>query len=367
MDPLYKDLISLISDIKTFLTELFSFVSNVAHLQFLRFEKGKGIFVVVLYKQRGKMAKRLIHSGMAGLAAVGIAIAPVVAKEFPGRSVDPWNISSPSAVLSASTDNPSTATSITDKRGEVVDYTVVEGDTVSSIADKFGISSDTIRWQNDINGDSIKLGQVLEILPVTGVAHKVQKGDTVESIAKQYDASAQAIVDFPFNSFSNDETFELAIGQTIFVPDGRKVDTSIFAGPVTPRARQITPDAGTVVASGSFVWPTGGTITQYFSWYHPAIDIANNNLPNVVAADSGRIISAGWDSSGYGNKIIIDHGNGMRTLYGHLSQFYVVVGQSVNRGDAIGRMGSSGRSTGPHLHFEVSRDGVRFNPLTILQ
>lgn len=362
----FKDLINLISDIKIFLTELFSFISGVARLQFLRFEKGKGIFVVVLYKQRGKMAKRLIHSGMAGLAAVGIAIAPIVAKEFPGRSVDPWNVSSPSAVLSASTDN-STQTSITDKRGEIIDYTVAEADTVSSIAEKFGVSTDTIRWQNDLSSDTVKVGEVLEILPVTGVAHKVQKGDTIESIAKQYDASAQAIVDFPFNSFTNDETFELAIGQTIFIPDGRKVDTSIFAGPVTPRARQITPNAGTVVASGSFVWPTGGTITQYFSWYHPGLDVANNGYPNVVAADAGRIISAGWDNSGYGNKIIIDHGNGTRTLYGHLSAIYVIAGQTVNRGDAIGKMGTSGRSTGPHLHFEVSRDGVRFNPLTILQ
>lgn len=366
MEPLYKDLIKLFNDIKTFLKELALFIASVAHLQFLRFEKGKGIFVVVLYKQRGKMAKRSIHLGMAGLAAVGIAIAPLVAKEFPGRSVDPWNVNSPSAVLSASTDNP-TQTSITDKRGEIIDYTVADGDTVSSIADKFGVSVDTIRWQNDLNSDTVKVNQVLEILPVTGVAHKVQKGDTVESIAKQYDASPQAIVDFPFNSFSNDETFELAIGQTVFVPDGRKVNTSIFAGPVAPRARQITPDAGTVVASGSFVWPTGGMITQYFTWYHPGVDIANNGYPNVVAADSGRIISAGWDNSGYGNKIIVDHGNGMRTLYGHLSAIYVVPGQTVNRGDAIGRMGTTGRSTGPHLHFEVSRDGVRFNPLTILQ
>ncbi len=367
MNYLYKDLLALATDIKTFSIELTTFLVNVFHLQFLRFEGIKNIFVEVLYKQRGKMSKRLIHSGMAGLAAVGIAIAPVVAKEFPGRSVDPWNVSSPSAVLSATTDNPDTQTSFTDKRGEIVDYTVTEGDTVSSIADKFGISSDTIRWQNDITGDNIKVGQTLEIPPVTGIVHKVQKGDTVESIAKQHDASAQAIVDFPFNSFANDETFELAIGQTVFVPDGRKVETGFLAGPAAPRARQATPDAGTVVASGSFVWPTGGVITQYFVWYHQGIDIANNAMPNVVAADSGRIIAAGWDATGYGNKIVIDHGNGMRTLYGHLSQFYVVVGQTVNRGDAIGRMGTTGRSTGPHLHFEVSRDGVRFNPLTILQ
>jgi len=151
-------------------------------------------------------------------------------------------------------------------------------------------------------------------LPVTGVSHKVQKGDTVYSIAKKYGADAQAIADFPFNTFSNDETFELAIGQTIIVPDGEKIAVS---SNIASRAKQITPNAGTVVASGQFVWPSAGTISQRFSWYHPGVDIANRGLPPVLAADSGKVIASGWDGTGYGNMVLIDHGNGYKTRYGH--------------------------------------------------
>lgn len=358
----------LLSEFKLFLIEFTSFLIYVLHLQFIRIENRKGVFVTALYRQRGKLANRLIHSGMAGLAALGVMIAPVVAQEFPGRNINPWEIESPSSVLSASTENPEIQTMIDETRGrdKVIEYTVAEGDTVSSIAEKFGISSDTIRWQNDLKSkDSIKLGQILEILPATGIMHKVAKGETIETIAKKYDADSQGIVQYPFNTFANDETFELAIGQTIFVPEGVKQEEVLWQ-PVA-RVRQVTPDAGTVVASGNFVWPTNGSITTRFAWWHKAIDIANRSLPPVLAADSGRVIVSGWSTVGYGNHIIIDHGNGFRTLYAHLSRIYVTVGQSVARGNSIGQVGSTGRSTGPHLHFEVIQNGVRINPLGILR
>ncbi|KKU10209.1 MAG: Peptidase M23 family protein, partial [Candidatus Woesebacteria bacterium GW2011_GWB1_45_5] len=310
----------------------------------------------------------LIHTGMAGLAAVGMMIAPVIAQEFPGRSVDPWEIPSSSTVLSATTEANETSTLVSDKvRDQVEEYIVQEGDTVSTISDKFDISIDTIRWQNNLKSqDAIKVGQVLEILPVTGISHKVQKGDTVYSIAKKYDTSAQAVVDFPYNTFVNDETFELAIGQNVVVPDGVK-PAEILWSPIA-RVRKVTPNAGTVVASGAFVWPAGGTITQGFSWYHKGIDIANNGAPAILAADAGRVVVAGWpDGYGFGNRVIIDHGNGFRTLYAHLSQIWVVPGQTVNRGDALGKMGSTGRSTGIHLHFEVLQNGVYLNPLNVLR
>jgi murein DD-endopeptidase MepM/ murein hydrolase activator NlpD len=292
-------------------------------------------------------------------------MAPLIAQEFPGKSVNPWEISAAPSVLSASTDDPGIDTQISSKvRDSIIDYDVQSGDTIKSIAAKFGISESTLRWQNGLTSDKIKEGQTLQILPVTGIAHKVQKGDTVYSIAKKYDSDAQAIADFPFNSFSNDETFELAIGQTVIIPDGVKPTGE---GTVTPRPRQLTPDAGTVVASGQFAWPTNGTITQRFAWYHPAIDIANRGMPGVVAADSGRVIAAGWDASGYGNMVLIDHGNGFKTRYAHLSQIAVVAGQSVSRGAAIGRMGSTGHSTGPHTHFEIYLNGVRVNPLNYLR
>jgi len=365
MEESYEKFLAFFAEVKLFFSELTNYLIKNFHLSFLRFEEGKGVFVTALYRQRGRYARRLMHTGMATLAAVGIMIAPVIAQEFPGRSVNPWELPSTTSVLSASVEDPETTTLVSDKvRDKTIEYTVQEGDTVASIAQKFGVSEDTVRWQNDISKDKIKIGQTLEVLPVTGISHKVNKGDTVYSIAKKYDTSPQALVDFPYNTFSNDETFELAIGQVVVVPDGVRP----AAGPSIPRIRQITPDAGTVVASGSFVWPTGGTISQRFVWYHKGIDIANRAAPAVLAADAGKVVGAGWlDGYGYGNRVIIDHGNGYRTLYAHLSQVYVVNGQTVNRGAVIGKMGSTGRSTGVHLHFEVVLNGVYLNPLNVLR
>lgn len=353
-----------LKEVLEFFSELVKFIIKKLHLSFIKFEGFKKIFVVVLYRQRGKYAKRFMHSGMAGLAALGILIAPVVADEFPKNQVNPWDIASPSSIVTASTDD--TTTLVSEKaRDKIIEYEIQEGDTVASIAEKFGVSTDTVLWQNNLDAKSkIKIGQKLQILPVTGMSHKVAKGDTVYSIAKKYDSSPQAIVDFPFNAFVNDETFELAIGQVIIVPDGVKPKEAQTA----PRIRQITPDAGTVVASGSFVWPTAGTITQNFYWYHKGIDIANRAAPDVLAADAGKVVIAGWvDGYGFGNRVVIDHGNGYRTLYAHLNKIYVVPGQTVGRGSAVGKMGNTGRSTGTHLHFEVTKNGAYLNPLSVLR
>lgn len=358
----------LTSELKLFAKEFGGWLFSASRTGAVKFDKGKTFVVTSLYRQRGKMAKRLIHSGMAGITAFGVMVAPIVAEEFPGDGVDPWEAASPSQVLS-SMDSQVTETVIAEHeyRDRVIEYEVKPGDTVSTIAEKFGISVDTIRWQNNLpSRDSIKIGQVLQILPVTGVSHKVNKGDTVYSIAKKYDVDPQAIVNYPFNAFVNDETFELAIGQVLIVPEGVRPEEVQWA-PVA-RVRQVTPNAGTVVASGSFVWPAQGSITQYFAWYHKALDIANRAAPPILAADAGTVVVAGWvDNYGYGNRIVIDHGNGFRTLYGHLSKIYVNVGQTVNRGDAIGQMGSTGRSTGTHLHFEVFQNGVNINPLSVLR
>lgn len=364
MDETFEALIEIGEDVKTFFRELTSFILKSLHLSFLNFEARKGVVVTALYRKRGKLSRTLTHSGMIVIVIVGAMMAPIIAQEFPGKNVNPWNITMAPTVLSASTDDPSVDTQISSKvRDSIVNYQVLDGDTVSSIASKFGISADTIRWENGLTGDKIKVGQVLKILPVTGVAHTVAKGDTVYSIAKRYDADPQAIVDFPFNTFTDDETFELAIGQTVIVPDGI-MPTGALA---TPRPRQMTPNAGAVTASGRFVWPTQGVITQYFSWYHPGIDIANPAEPLDVAADSGHVIYAGWDSSGYGNMVLIDHGNGFKTRYGHLSQVMVISGQTVAKGQTIGRMGNTGHSTGPHTHFEIYLNDVRVNPLNYLK
>ena len=365
MDDTYRKIFIFFDEVGLFFKELASYIIKNLHLSFLRFEEGKGAFVTALYKQRGKHARRLMHSGMAGLAAVGMMIAPMIAQEFPGRSVDPWEIPVASSVLSATTEDPETNTVVSEKvRDKIIEYTVQEGDTVSSVAEKFGVSENTVLWQNDLSSkDTIKAGQTLQILPVTGVSHKVQKGDTVYSIAKKYDAPAQGMVDFPYNTFVNDETFELAVGQVIIVPEGAPPSQTR----TTPRVRRTVPDAGTVVASGSFVWPAGGQISQNYAWYHKGIDIANRGAPNVVAADSGTVVYSGCLGWGYGCHVIIDHGNGYKTLYAHLSSMYVNVGQGISRGVALGRMGSTGRSTGTHLHFEVIRNGLHLTPLSVLQ
>ena len=368
MEDNYLQLLKFFSEIKLFLTELKKYLVKNLHVSFIKFESGKSTFAQALYRQRGKLARRFIHSGMAGITALGIMIAPILAKEFPGRSVNPWEIPSSTEVLSATTEDPNMMTTVSEKvRDQIIEYKVVQGDTVSTIAEKFGVSEDTIRWQNDLQSKSaIKVGQVLEILPVTGVYHKVAKGETVYSIAKKYDTSPQGMVDFPYNTFTDDETFALAVGQMVVVPDGVKPN-EIPWSPVA-RVKQITPDAGTVVASGIFVWPTAGTISQRYVWYHKGVDIANHSSPDVLAADAGTVVLAGWpDNYGYGNRVIIDHGNGYRTLYGHLSRIYVISGQTVARGAAIGKMGSSGRSTGIHLHFEVIKSGVYLNPLNVLR
>lgn len=367
MEDSFQELQDLLVDLKLFLNELGSFLAKALYFSYWGFEKRKGFFVTALYRQRGKLARTLIHSGMATLAGVAMIIAPVVAKEFPGKSINPWDAPLAPSVLSATSQDPQTTTQFSDKiRDKIYQYTVSAGDTVSTIAEKFGVSQDTIRWQNNLaSKDSIRVGQVLEILPVTGVSHKVQKGDTVYSIAKYYNTSPQGIVDFPFNTFVNDETFDLAIGQTIVVPDGVKPEV-IYWSPVAA-VRQTTPNAGTVVASGIFVWPASGTITQRFVWYHQGIDIANSSAPDILAADSGTVLVPPYMAGGFGNYVIINHGNGYTTLYGHMQKIYVVTGQTVARGNAIGKMGSTGRSTGTHVHFEVTRNGTKLNPLDVLR
>jgi Membrane proteins related to metalloendopeptidases len=160
-------------------------------------------------------------------------------------------------------------------------------------------------------------------------------------------------------------TFALAVGQELIIPEGIMPK----AKPVAPRPTayyaqvEVQPGAG----SGTFVWPTSGNITQRYAWYHRGIDIANNTAPSILASQGGRIEAVIYGRYGYGNHVVVNHGNGYQTLYGHMSQIYVSAGDSVSSGQAIGQMGSTGRSTGVHLHFEVIQNGVKLNPLSVLQ
>ncbi len=244
-------------------------------------------------------------------------------------------------------------------RIDIITHTVQSGDTLYGIAKKYHLGAETIMFANGLenNPDLLRLGQQLTILPVDGILHTVKQGDTLEKIAKAYKANVAAIVGYAWNQL-NARSPAIAVGQRLIVPGGKRdlpiKRAEVYRGPVPAGARR---------GSGRFVWPTAGNVTQYFQTYHRALDIARSNGTPVKAADTGYVVVAGWSNEGYGNYIVIDHGNGYQTLYGHLSKIFVRAGDTVGQGAQIGLMGSTGRSTGPHLHFEIRKNGVQVNPL----
>lgn len=244
-------------------------------------------------------------------------------------------------------------------------YTVESGDTIASIAAAFDVSTNTVLWANGLSArDTLTVGDHLTILPTTGVLHTVRSGDTLLAIAQRYDVDALEIKDY--NQLADSHT--LAVGQKLIIPDGSIAP--VRAPRIVPGGSGLagrTPDGPTPApakASGTgMVWPTTTRhLSQTMRWGHTGIDIDNRSRPPIYASLGGTIEFAGWLGS-YGNLIIINHGNGMQTYYAHLEKFYVGKGATVAKGAAIGKMGSTGRSTGPHLHFEVRINGRPQNPL----
>jgi len=333
---------------------------------FLDENKSRGAYL--LYRKRGRLSRPVSHFGVGLMVILGVAISPLFSPDRIDQA-----ISQDGTVLGDNSFNFSVLgveNNNSGRRGGVIDYVVVEGDTVSSIAQKFNVSLDTIRWANDLKSvDDVKVGQTLKILPETGVLHTVKRGETVYSIAKNYGVDPQAIVDFPFNTFINDETFALAVGQDLIVPGGVVPKAKPWSPPTIPS--ETIPQAPDYIAQakGEYIWPTTGKISQGYHWYHKAIDIADPSGPAVVASRGGTVIDAGWTapSRGYGIYVVIDHGDGIQTLYAHLSSVAVSAGQQVLRGQVLGRMGSTGRSTGTHLHFEVRTPSGNANPLNYLK
>ena len=240
-------------------------------------------------------------------------------------------------------------------------YKVAPGDTVSEIADRFGISVETVIWANDLwNPEGLQIGDELVILPVSGVLHTVASGDNVNDLALRYDVSAESIVEF--NDLA-DPSF-LQVGDKLIVPNGRIQPARPSSSSRGGRSSQ---QQASTLASGSFRWPAAGNITQYFGEYgHSGLDIAAQHGSPVYASDAGRVVTALKLGTGYGWHLVIDHENGYQTLYSHLSRFDVDYGERVYKGQTIGLVGSTGLSTGPHLHFEVFQNGVRVNPLKFL-
>lgn len=252
------------------------------------------------------------------------------------------------------------------RRTKIEYYVVQDGDTVFDIAKKYNITANTIIWENGLNKYGfISLGKKLTILPTTGIIYEVKKYDTISKIAKEYNIEETDII--KTNNITGVSV--LQIGQKIIIPGARKVSAPVKVVPIkiSSYTKPATTVKTSVKSSTRLLWPAScRQISQYYHWRHHAVDIACKSGTPIYAANDGVIKSAGW-ATGYGKRVTIDHGNSMRTLYAHFSKIYVSPGQAVNRGDTIGLMGSTGWSTGPHLHFEVIVGGVKKNPLSYIK
>jgi LysM repeat protein len=237
---------------------------------------------------------------------------------------------------------------------EISVYIVREGDSIQTVAKLFNVSPNTIIWANDLRKKSIKEGDTLVILPINGIRHTIKKGDTIKSVAKLYNADIEDVE--LFNGLI--ENSVLATGDTLIVPEGE------IAEPVVKKvvAKTTVSKAKTVNSSGYFIRPLIGGIRTQGIHGRNGVDIAASTGTSVRASAQGTVILAknGGYNGGYGNYIVVQHSNGTQTLYAHLSAIYVNQGQTVEQGVTIGAVGNTGRSSGPHLHFEI-RNGPR-NP-----
>jgi murein DD-endopeptidase MepM/ murein hydrolase activator NlpD len=261
-------------------------------------------------------------------------------------------------------------------RFEVSTYTVVAGDTIFGIAEKFNLRPETILWGNlYILGDdphNLQPGQELNILPVNGVYHRWSAGEGLNGVAEYYDVKVTDIIDWPGNNLSTTTLGNLSYpnieaGTFLIVPGGTR-DFVSWSAPQIPRDNPAVaaifgpgacgPVDGWVGTGPMFEWPS---VNHFLSGYdyspesnHRGIDVDGDLGYNIYAVDDGVVVYSGWNNWGYGNVVVIDHGGGWQSLYAHLMDgWFVTCGTSVARGAIIGYMGSTGNSTGPHLHFEL--------------
>jgi murein DD-endopeptidase MepM/ murein hydrolase activator NlpD len=268
---------------------------------------------------------------------------------------------------------------VEDGRDQLRSYKVRSGDTLTGIASRTGVSMMTIWWANKLKSkDDLKVGQVLVVPPVNGVVRTVKVGDTLASVATAEKVDAADIV---ATNALTDET--LVIGQVLIIPGARGapiptpkptrrpvVQVATVSRPSS--SSRSTAHAPAQYSGGAFTWPVaGGYISQYSHYGHPALDIAADYGTGIRAAAAGTVIFAGWKSNGGGYQVWIAHGGDLTTTYNHMSSIAISYGESVGDGEFIGRIGTSGWSTGPHLHFEVWHGdpwggGYRVNPLSYL-
>lgn len=354
------------TEAKAFFEFLFYYGKKKLITSSVRFEKNKNALVKFFLMKRGRYNRPFLHLTTMGVLGIGVLIAPFLADTYPIFAAQQQNLdlgSSSAQKQSVLVGEEVFETEVSQKpRDKVIKYRVERGDTLTTIAKKFGISEDTIRWANDLKTDDLSIGDELDILPVTGMSHKVAEGETIYTIAKKYNTEPQKIADFPFNEFAgNGETLALVTGQILVVPDGIKPSEK----PVI--RRQVYVAQGPVpVATGGYTYPVRGGISQFYSWYHPGLDITAPVGTPLVAAHSGTVtsVSVGTYDGGYGTNLWISNGAGIDSHYAHLSGVNVSAGQRVVGGQTIiGWIGMTGRTTGPHVHFEMRSGGSYVNPL----
>ncbi len=268
-------------------------------------------------------------------------------------------------------------------------YSVQAGDTLFGIAGAFGLTPETVLWSNykalKDNPDLLSIGMELVIPPSNGLVVDVEAGDTVEAIARRFQVSPESLVEQQVNNLSSVNQL-LQVGQTLFVPGGQRETViwqvpkpvEVSRNPVTGVSVYRVGRCGEVaippLGTGRFIYPTNRRyLSGYnFSSWHPGLDFAGRLGEPIYAVDSGTVIYAGYSLNaagvpvGYGQYVVLDHGNGYQTLYAHASQLYVSCGQQVLQGTVIAAVGSIGRSTGPHLHFEIRAGSKAINPWAVL-
>ena len=267
-------------------------------------------------------------------------------------------------------------------RVDVITYTVQAGDTLFSIAQNFGLKPETVLWGNyevlNDNPHFLKPNQILAILPTNGTYYEWKENDTLSSVADFFQVDQDEIINYPGNFFdltTDDPNGGITPGTWLIVPGGKRAIKDWGPPAITRQnaaaARYYGEGAcGSIyegaIGSGTFVWPTtdhGVSGYTFDSGVHPAIDISGQEGNSIFATDSGVVVYAGWSDYGYGYLIVIDHGNGWQSAYAHLSAIGVGCGQSVYQGAYIGALGNTGNSSGAHLHFELSINGAKVNPL----
>lgn len=256
---------------------------------------------------------------------------------------------------------------------ELITYTVQANDTPIGIAEQFGIEPETLLGGNAFlseEASALQKGHQLIILPVDGVLHDVRDGDTLERVANLYGASVEDIINYEPNNL--EFPFRLYPDTQIMVPGGTR-EVWFWTAPQVPERPATSDSTGSgisplVQGTGTFIWPVGfRRITQAYWYGHPAIDVGVPEGSALYASDTGTVTWAGWNVYGYGNLIVINHGNGYETYYAHLSGINVYPGQVVNQGQLIGTTGNTGRSSGPHLHFEIRLYNNMLQPLGYLR